>query len=257
MRDLKEKLNRNENIYGTLVTEFYTPNIAKMLDISGFDFFIVDCEHGYFDFTQVANIIAVGRGVGIPVLVRIPEVQRTCILKYIEMGAAGLMIPQSETAEQMQTVINYSKYAPMGERGVSLSRPHSGYGVPNSREYMETSNKKTIIIAQIESKKGIENIDEILSVDGVDLALVGPNDLSQDMNMLGQFYEESFVQSIEKVIESAKRNSKYVGIHASAIEYVQFWQKRGMNVLMWNSDITMMMAKAKEGIKQLKNQINK
>jgi len=253
MRDLKAKLKENENIYGTLVTEFYTPNIAKMMDVSGFDFFMVDCEHGYFDYTQVANIIAVGNGVGIPVLVRIPEVQRTCILKYIEMGAAGLMIPGSETAEQLQTVINYSKYAPMGERGVSLSRPHSGYGVPNSKEYMESSNKRTMIIAQIESRKGIENIDEILSVDGVDAALLGPNDLSQDMDMLGKFYEDCFVEAIQKVVDSGKKNNKYVGIHASAIEYVQFWEKRGMNILMWNSDITMMMAKAKEGIKQLKS----
>lgn len=253
MRDLKEKLNANENIYGTLVTEFYTPNIAKMLDVSGFDFFMIDCEHGYFDYTQVANIIAVGNGIGIPVLVRIPEVNKTCILRYLEMGAAGLMIPGSESAEQLENVIKYSKYAPMGERGVSLSRPHTGYGVANGKEYMECSNKKIVIIAQIESKKGIENIDEILSVAGVDIALLGPNDLSQDMNMLGQFYEDSFVQAIQKVVDSGKKNNKYVGIHASGIEYVQFWKERGMNILMWNSDITMMIAKAKEGINQLKS----
>lgn len=253
MNNLKNSLKEGKKIFGTMVTEFSTPNISKMLSVCGFDYFMVDCEHGYFDYSQVANIISVGKGAGIPVIVRIPEVKRECVLKYIEMGAAGLLIPQVESAEQMKAVVRYSKYAPMGSRGVSLSRPHTGYEKVNAKEYMQKANDETIIIAQIESPEGVENIDNIAAVPGVDVALIGPNDLSQSMGMLQQFYEPVFIDAIQKVVDTSKKHGIYAGIHSSGMEYVKYWAEKGMQFLMWNSDIGMMMSSAKKGVEQFKS----
>lgn len=253
MRNLKQKLENNEKIYGMMVTEFYTPNIAKMLSQCGFDFFIIDCEHGYFDNSQVANLLAVANATGIPVLIRIPEVSRIWILKYIEMGANGLLVPMTESGEEIENAIKFAKYAPIGSRGVSLSRPHTEYKKVNARDYMNQVNQDMLIIAQIESEKGIDNITEILEVDGLDAVLLGPNDLSQDMKMLGDLYNQSIINGIEKVIKTAQSYNKYCGIHSSKLDYVEYWKQRGMTILMWNSDIGMMMSKGMEGLSELKN----
>ena len=150
---LKERLKNGEQVLGTMVTAFASPDMAKILQSCGFDFFIVDCEHGAFTTREAANIIAVARGIGMPALVRIPEMRREHALKFMEMGASGLLLPNTETAEQARMLVDCTKYAPMGHRGVSLSRPHTDFKRVDGREYMRRANEETILMCQIESRK--------------------------------------------------------------------------------------------------------
>ena len=106
MSNLKERLKSGEQVLGTMVTTFVIPDIAKIIQNCGFDFFIVDCEHGSFTTREVANIIAVARSIGMPALVRIPEMRREHALKFMEMGASGLLLPNTETAEQAQMLVS-------------------------------------------------------------------------------------------------------------------------------------------------------
>lgn len=153
MLELKAKLKNKERVLGTMVTVFQNPDIAKILKECGYDFFIIDCEHGYFTFSEVERIISVARAISLPVLVRIAEIRRELVLKFMEMGANGLLLPNTETKEQAELLVKYSKYAPMGERGVSLSRPHTEFKKVNGREYMDRANEESILLCQIESEK--------------------------------------------------------------------------------------------------------
>lgn len=236
MISLKERLRNGQQVLGTMVTTFASPDIAKILQNCGFDFFIVDCEHGSFTTREVANIIAVARGVGMPALVRIPEMRREHALKYMEMGASGLLLPNTETADQARMLVECTKYAPMGHRGVSLSRPHTDFKKVNSGEYMAKSNDETILMCQIESCQGVENIEQIMAVEGIDVGFIGPNDMTQDYGILGQFTHPDIEAAFRRIIAAAQANGKWAGAHFGAMEPLKPWLSRGMQINMWNSD---------------------
>ncbi len=253
MSNLKNRLRNGESVIGTMITVFDNPDIVCMLKVCGFDFFIIDSEHGYLDYSRVAGIFGMARALGIPGLIRIPEPRREVVLKYMEAGAAGLLMPNTETPEQAKALVDYSKYAPMGNRGVSLLRAHSGYEkVSSAVEYMKKANEETILMIQIESPKGVANVDKILSVDGIDAAFVEPNDLSQSMGIMGQMDNPEFLAAIQKVIDTAKAKKKFSGIHLMATAPLQKWIEKGMTLNLWGNDVTFLMNAAREGIAQLK-----
>lgn len=236
MASLKERLRNGEQVLGTMVTTFASPDIAKILQVCGFDFLIVDCEHGSFTTREVANIIAVARGIGMPALVRIPEMRREHALKFMEMGASGLLLPNTESAEQAKMLVDCTKYAPLGHRGVSLSRPHTDFKKVSGATYMPEANDETILMCQIESRKGVENVEEIIAVEGIDVAFIGPNDMSQDYGILGQFEHPEIVAAFEKIVAAAQANGKWAGAHFGGAAPLKPWLKKGMQINMWNSD---------------------
>ena len=251
MSGLKARLRAGEKILGTMVTTFQSPDIARILQNCGFDFFIVDCEHGSFTTREVANIIAEARGIGMPALVRIPELKREPVLKFMEMGASGLLMPNTESAEQARTLVDYAKYAPLGHRGVSLSRPHTDFKKVDGREYMARANDETMLLCQIESRAGVRNIEEILAVDGIDVGFIGPNDMSQDMDILGQFDHPEIVDAFERIMTAAAANHKWSGVHFGGLAPLKPWIAKGMQMNMWNSDNGLLAAGAAAGLKEL------
>lgn len=236
MAFLKQRLRAGEQVLGTMVTTFASPDIGKILKNCGFDFFIVDCEHGAFTTREVANIIAAARGIGMPALVRIPEMRREHALKFMEMGASGLLLPNTETAEQARMLVDCAKYAPLGHRGVSLSRPHTDFEKVDGREYMARANDETILMCQIESSRGVEHIEEILAVEGIDVGFIGPNDMTQGYGILNQFDHPEIVAAFRRVIAAAKAGGKYSGVHFGAAAPLEPWLREGMQMNMWNSD---------------------
>jgi len=237
-----------------MVTAFDNPQIAKIVKLCGFDWFVIDCEHGSFDYSKVANVLALAREIRIPAIVRIPEVRRGVILKYMEMGAAGLLLPNAETVEQAELLVRYAKYAPLGDRGVSLFRPHSGYEkVENAGEYMANTNQETVLMVQIESRKAVQNAGEILAVEGIDAAFVGPSDLSQSLGIPGQLGNPEFINAVDQVIAAAKQQGKYSGLHVMTnTEALDPWIAKGMTLNLWSNEILLLMQAAREGLARFK-----
>ncbi len=251
--DLKRKLKNGESVLGTMIITFDNPDLAKILKVVGFDFFIVDCEHGPFDYKAILGLFTVARESGIAAMIRIPEVTREWVLKSMEMGAAGILLPQTESAEQARALVSYSKYAPMGNRGVSLLRPHTGFEkISDSRAYMDQQNEESILMTQIESQAGVNNIEEIMAVPGIDVAFVGPNDLTQSLGISGQFDHPKYVEALEKIISTAKKNGKYSGIHLMNTAALKTWIDKGMTCNLWSNDVTMLMNAARAGIAELR-----
>lgn len=253
MVELKNRLLEGQVLFGTMVTLFDNPDIARILNECGFDFFIVDCEHGYFDFSSVAKIIAVARGVGIPALVRIPEPRREVILKYMEMGANGLLLPQAETVEQAKALVKYSKYRDLGNRGVSLTRPHTGFKKIKPLEYVKKANEATMLLIQIESPEGVSNIEEMMDVEGIDGAIIGPNDLTMSMGIIGQRTHPEYTAAINRVIQVANKKKKFSGIHLSSTDEVKEMVLKGMQMNLWSSDVGMLMSSARNGLEKLRS----
>lgn len=237
---------------GIMITMVERPDIVRILHHCGYDFAIVDCEHGSFTYREAGDILSLAKALNFPVLVRMPEVRREHCLKYMEAGAAGLLLAGCENENQARALVDYSKYAPMGHRGVSLSRPHTGYArISDARAYMDQANKEGVLLCQIESREGVSNSEAIAAVDGIDGLLIGPNDLSQDYGLLNQFDNPMIVDAFEKIIGAAGRSAKACGAHFGSPDDLKRWMERGLTMNMCSSDTGIMQAGAASQLRAL------
>jgi 2-keto-3-deoxy-L-rhamnonate aldolase RhmA len=248
-----KSLKNDKTVIGTMLSELYSPNITRLFKTCGFDFCIIDCEHGYFDYAMVANIIAVASGYEYPVLVRIPAINRECILKYMDMGASGLVVPMVSRAEDAEKVVEYSKYAPLGNRGVSTTRAHNNYHSADFNQYMVDANTRTLVLVQIESAEGVANAGQIAKIKGLSGLLIGPNDLSLDMGVLGNYEDKRFEAAVERVIEAAQDHDLYSGIISSNIKLLNRCVEKGMRILSCNSELGMISGSAKQALNSLRH----
>ena len=246
MNTLRSRLLHGELVTGTMLSEIYTPNIVRILKCAQFDCLFVDCEHGCFDFAQLANLAVTGRGFGMGIIVRVPSIQREFITKVLDMGVDGLLLPQTDTPELARRAVEYSRYAPQGKRGVALTRSHSGYQVSDPAEYAREANENLILLAQIESRQGADNARSILEVDGIDGLLIGPNDLAADCGVFGQTFSESVRSRAEAVLELAREQGRPCGIAGSNVKQLAYWKARGMTLFCLGSEIHMLLAAAGE-----------
>lgn len=249
---MKQKIHAGEKVLGMFLSEIGAPNLVRVMQASGVDFVIVDCEHGYFDFSQVAAIAAVGSGIGFPVIVRVPHITRECVQKYLDAGVDGLLVPMLETKEQAEMLVRLGKYAPEGVRGISTMRPHSNYNPGDLVAYTEKANKRTMFFAQIESRVGVQNAEAIAAVSGLDGIFIGPNDLACDMGQTGQFNTPEMDAAIGHVVEAAKAHQIPCGIIASSAAFLRKWEERGMNMFSCDSELGLL----KKGIQTMVKSVN-
>ena len=255
MIDLNKKLKDGGLVIGTMISEIRNPNLAYMLAQCGYDYFIVDTEHGAYSPETVSSMIAAARGAGIPVIVRIPEIRREAIMKPLDSGAAGLLVPMVNTAEQAQEIIHYAKYPPMGNRGAALSRAHSLYGRPDAAKYLTRANETTFIAVQAESPEAIENLKAIAAIPGIDSIFVGPFDLSVSLGIPGQITHPKEVDAIAKVIEVCRQHNITPGIHMSDAGTLKEWIKKGMRFVSFSSDVDLLAKAGQESLVKLREGI--
>jgi 2-dehydro-3-deoxyglucarate aldolase/4-hydroxy-2-oxoheptanedioate aldolase len=255
MLDLKAKLNEGALAIGIMISEIRNPNLAYLLAQCGYDFFIIDNEHGSYSPETISDMIAAARGAGISTVVRIPEIRRETILKPLDCGAAGLLVPQVNTADQAREVITHAKYPPLGNRGVALSRPHSLFGRPNAETYLSQANASTFIAVQAESPEAIENLETVAATPGIDAIFVGPLDLSVGLGIPGQMTHPKEVAAIEKVVAACQKHHIFPGIHMSKLETLTDWIQKGMRFVTFSSDVDLLARGAADSLAQLKKAI--
>lgn len=252
MSDLKLRLKKGDLVVGTMISEIRNPNLAYMLARCGFDFFIIDNEHGSYSPETISNIIAAARGAGVLTIVRIPEIRRETILKPLDCGAAGLLVPQVNTTRQAQEIMTHAKYPPLGNRGVALSRPHSLYARPKADEYLVQANEATFIAVQAESPEAIGNLESIATTPGVDAIFVGPSDLSVSLGIPGQISHPDEIEAINKVVDVCQKHKIAPGIHMSNLEMLKAWIEKGMRFVTFSSDVDLLARAAADSLTQLK-----
>lgn len=252
MINLKKTLKEGQLVLGIMVSELRNPNLAYMFAQCGFDFFILDNEHGAYSPESVSDMVAAARGAGIPVIVRIPEIRRETILKPLDSGAAGLLVPQVHTAVQAKEIMVHAKYPPAGNRGVALRRAHSLYRKVDTVAYLKQANEDTFIAVQAESPMAIENLEEIAAVAGVDSIFVGPMDLSVSLGIPGQFTHPREVEAIDRVIDVCSTHKIVPGIMMFDVNTLKPWVEKGMRFVAYGSDISLLADVAAKGVAELK-----
>lgn len=236
---------------GVMISEIPFSNFPVLFKSGGLDFLILDCEHGGFNFTDVSKILMTAKLCGMLAIVRIPDNGRRDIIKFMDMGAGGLLLPMTNRAEDIGRVVEYAKYAPLGKRGISTMRAHTMYAPSSLTEYMVRANSETKIFAQIETAEGVRNLEEICSVPGVAGCLVGPNDLSCDYGCLTDQQSEKIADVIRKVAESAQGKGKQSGIITSNEYYLRTAKEAKMDYFCVGSELSMLKQGAVKTVKTI------
>jgi len=249
---VKRRLRDGETVIGTMVQEVTTPAIAQILNQVGFDFFMIDMEHGPFSLESAAHILRVGRLLDMCPLVRVRSAEYDLIAGPLDQGAMGIMLPRIETRAQVETLVESVKYPPQGKRGCSSDAPHSEYQSGPLAKFLETNNEDTLVIAQIERKEAIDRIDELLAVPGVDVALVGSEDLSISLGVPGETRHRLVLEAVDEVISAAARHGIASGIHVGDVEALRGWKAKGMRMLMYGSDLQFLMESSASGLSRLR-----
>ena len=231
---IKSELERKNVVCGCMVSEVRTPAIGMILESAGLDFFILDMEHGSFSYETANDIIVSCRGLNIVPFVRVPSIEREVFQKPLDAGALGLILPRIETREQVENALELIRYAPLGSRGLSLRRAHSGFVKHDPAEFTARANRSLIFVVQIETKRGIENIEDICDAGAIDVMFVGPSDLAHSY---GNLADEQLEQAVERVIRVGKERGITTGIHHSNLSYVLRRIADGMRFVSVNTEV--------------------
>jgi len=249
---LKHLLQTGGSAIGTMVCDTRNPAIARALHVAGFDYFILDTEHGSYSLETVSDIMQMARLEGITPIVRVPDFSYPFLARTLDAGAMGVMVPRIKTRAQVEQIVAAVKYPPMGERGMMNARTNTDYRGMTIGEYGAWANAETMVIVQVETREAVEDIDAILAVPGVDAALMGPADLSVALGTM-DIAHPKVTEYIQRVLDGAKRRGLPSGTHVGDIEMLKTWRDRGMRLLMYSSDFALMMSGGAAAIKALRS----
>jgi 2-keto-3-deoxy-L-rhamnonate aldolase RhmA len=231
---LKDLLKKGEKTTGAWV-QIGSSITAEILGSAGFDWLIMDLEHGSGDIPTLINQIQATRLVDSVPLVRAPWNDFVIIKRILDAGAYGVIVPNVETKEEAQNMVKACKYPPEGIRGVSANARAAGFGCKPDR-YFSTANDELLIIAQIETQKGVNNLDKILEVGGLDGIFIGPSDLAASMGYIGNPGHSAVQEAIATVETLVFENNKILGTMAGSWEQALKLYDKGYQMLTLMAD---------------------
>jgi 2-keto-3-deoxy-L-rhamnonate aldolase RhmA len=243
---------RGEVRVGTWVTTLRTPQIAQMIASAGFDFLYIDMEHSCFSMETVGDLCFAALGAGLVPIVRPPAKEPYLLSRPLDSGAMGLLIPHVDTKEQAEAVIEAIRFPPDGERGISLIGPHTGFSKTNAEEYVRSTHAETLLLVQIECDAAVNNIDEILSVDGVDGAVIGRADLSNDLGLPGQINHPEIVKRVEMLIAACKRHKKIPGLLVHDIATAKEWIAKGIRLVPYANEVSLLVNAGQQAVREIR-----
>ena len=249
--NLKEALKKGKNVFGPFM-KFTDPAAVEIMGFSGFDFVIIDSEHGPISMQSAQNMIRAAETANITPVIRVANNNEALILRALDIGAQGIEIPQINDNLQAIKAIRSVKYAPQGERGVCRYVRAANYSSMDKFEYFKSANNETMIIAHIEGVEGINNLDEILSIPGIDVIFIGPYDLSQSLGIPGQVNNSLVVEKMKEVVLKCKENKVSVGTFADDIETAKFWVSLGVQYMSFSVDVGILYETSKQIVEKLK-----
>ncbi len=246
---IKEKVSQGKVTFGTWITIAY-PEITEALSHLPFDWFMFDMEHAPLEVRDIEFLMMPLRGTDIVPLVRVPWNDPVIIKRVLDIGVQGILVPLVNTKKDAINVVRACRYPPQGIRGVGPRRAIM-YGFIDIKEYYKKASEDLLIMVQIETEEAVRNVEEILSVEGIDGVFIGPNDLSASLGVFGDFNHTKYVRALEKVVKAARSMGKIAGIMTRDPEDALDKIKKGFNFIALRHDLTYLIRGFKEAFKYL------
>lgn len=248
---VKRRLQSNEASIGTFVFEFDTGGISRIAGEAGAEFVIFDMEHTGWSVETIRRLLATTPATGPVPFVRVPAVEYHFIARVLDCGAMGLMFPMVETVEQATTIVNSAKYPPVGRRGAAFGIAHDDYAGGDILQTMTSANEEGLLIAQIETRKGLENIDAIAAVDGIDVLWIGQFDLSSSLGIPAQFDHPDFQNAIDRVLKACADHGKQAGFMALSPDEGKSLIDRGFHAIAFGGDLWIYQQALRAGLSEI------
>ena len=251
---VKEKLDRNEVVASMTIRLVRGVEIARLAKTAGFDMLYIDLEHSTLTLEATGQICQAALGAGIAPMVRVPANTPEYIQRVLDGGALGIIAPGIRSADEARAVVRAAKFAPLGERGAGGALPHLEYRSFPTAEANAAVNAATMVIVQFESAEAVEKADEIAAVAGVDMVLIGVNDLLADMGLAGQLDHPKVREAYARTIEACRKHGKHVGVGGLstkpklAAEFIAM----GARMISTGTDIQFLSAVMNEKAKQVR-----
>jgi 2-keto-3-deoxy-L-rhamnonate aldolase RhmA len=245
-------LRDNEIVIGVAIQQYRSTEIPRLLAAVGFDFLFIDSEHGGFSLETIHELIIASNQSGITPFVRVGEMLYSLVTRVLDLGAQGIIFPRVESASQLEEAIGWMKYPPYGTRGFGFMAPQLGYEQPSMPDIIEHLNAQTMVIIQFETALSVERCDELLAVPGIDVAMIGPSDLSISLGVPGEFDHPRLVEATTYLVEACRRRGVIPGIHCRTARMALPWLERGMRFLGCGSEHGMMLEKARDSVAEVR-----
>ena len=245
MSKFKERLKNGEKLFGPFINMNY-PAVVEVAGMAGFDFCIIDNEHGEITVEGTLDMIRACKLAGIPSIVRVYEGNPELIDKALDLGADGVQIPNIGSKEAAEIAVSAAKFAPEGSRGCNRYVRAGKYGSIDKADFFGKANDETAVILQVEGQDGVQALPDILKVKGFDVLFVGPYDLSASLGIPGQVNHPKVIAQMEEIMRQAKEVGVAVGFFCDDVATAVEWKNRGVQYVSFSSDIGQLYERFKE-----------
>ena len=252
MSTLKERLVAGEVVFGGSVSEHLRPSVVKAYVHAGFDFVFLENEHASFDRERMADFVLCARDNGLTVVSKLPHLERGQTAWLLEMGVMGIQLPRTETRQDLETLHDYIKFPPVGSRASATGYGNTLYAkVPDKAAWYTQANAETLVIGHIETRQGVENVEEILTAAGTDICFVGASDLSVSYGIPGQYTDPQFLALVQRVFDTCKAQGIVAGFPGFGYESVRYWIDRGVQFFECANEVDMIRNGAAKAVAEL------
>lgn len=253
MNSLKSMLKENRVLVGMTMQHVTGAWLATLYRRGGADFVYVEYEHGFMNEADLADFVHCCRAQGLPVVAKVPECSRTHVAKLLECGVVGIQLPWTESREQIDRLVSYVKFPPLGIRAAAPGMGNCDYDSQTTgRELIEAGDRETVVLAHVETRKGIENLDAILGNPHVDVLFLGMYDLSISCGHPGEFRHPEVAAAVEAALAAAKRHGKVAGMYVPDAKAAEPWVGRGMRFFETASEVDLIDAGARNAVRQFR-----
>lgn len=244
-RSLRQRALAGETVLGSMVFEFFTPGIAQVLRLAGCEYAIYDMEHAGLSLETLKVQVAHCRGTGIAPMVRVPRAEYHFLARALDVGAQGLMVPMVDSVEQARLIAEATHYPPAGRRGAAFAFAHDDYEPGDPATKMKAANARNLVIAQIETERGLECVEEIAAVEGIDCLWLGHFDLTNFMGIPGQFDSPAYLAAVNRIVAAGRKHRKALGFMAADERWAKQYKKLGFNMIATGTDHGILMTGVK------------
>jgi 2-keto-3-deoxy-L-rhamnonate aldolase RhmA len=249
---VKRKLKAGEIVYGTSLGEWLDPEVPVLLAAAGLDFFFIDSEHSATSYSQMKGLCRTARGAGVIPLVRVTENAPALISRALDVGAMGIIVPQVNSAEQARAAIAAMKFPPIGHRGYGLGSIVTDLKPKAAQEEVDSANRETLAVIMIESREGLEAVEEIAAVPEIDLLFIGPYDLSLSLGIVEQFENPVFWNALKRIFAAARQANLAVGLQSGNMEFLARVRDMGARFLICGSETSVLLDGYRKALAALK-----
>ncbi len=225
-----------EQVLGAMIFEFFSPGIPQLLCNAGCEYVLYDMEHTGIGLETLKEQVSYCRGLPITPMVRVPRGEYHFLARALDIGMQGVMIPMVESAEEATRIADATRYPPVGRRGAAFGFAHDDYSGGDPKDKMARANAEVTVIAQIETERGLANVDEIAAVEGIDVLWVGHFDLANFLGIPADFQNPVFLDAVKTVVAAARRAGKGLGFMPADAAWAREYKGYGFNMLAVGTD---------------------